>query len=551
MSSIQKLKTIIDNIKNKSNKKTYKSNILSNEEASFLLNEIYGDIDTSKSLVLFLSEIYTIPICKNHNCDTPVNISTTGPGVFCSKKCASQYNYEKTNEKRKKTNLERYGEENPQSNPMISSKRVNTLKTKYGRGISDKSLEKIKERASNFIHKSKITIKEKYGVDNSIQIPGIIEKRSKSNIEKYGTNNFSKKEDPKELLKLPGIDVLDVFEPSINDTELYPYKNSIIKFRCKCGNIEEHPYQTYKYRIRNFNTPCSKCSNVKSNISNKEQKLKEFLEEYTPVQSNTRNIIPPKELDLYIPDKKIAIEFNGIFWHTEEKGKDKNYHLSKTLLCKNNDIDLIHVFEDEWDLKTDIVKSRLRSKLGINDKIYARKTKVVEISSKDSKEFCDKNHIQGGVYSKINIGLKVDNKLISVMTFSKPNITRGKSKINYDYELVRFCNKLNTNVIGGASKLFKYFIKKYNPQSILSYSDNRWGSGNLYKILGFEFSKNTSPNYWYVKDGKRYHRYNFSKHKLVKLGYDKNKSESQIMSDSGYYRIWDCGHAKWIWNKQK
>lgn len=549
MNLIQNIKILIDNIKNISNKKTYKSNIINNKEIKTLLIELYGIEDVSKSLVLFLSGIYSIPLCRNHGCNNHVNISATGPGLFCSKSCSSKYNFKNNSEKRKKTNLDKYGTENPQSNLEVIAKRINTLKEKYGRGVSDKSLEKIKERTSEFIRKGKITIKEKYNVNNSINIPGVLEKRHKSNLEKYGTNNFTVKANPIELLTIPGITILSILGASEEDKKIYPHKNNIIQFKCMCGNEESHPYQTYKYRIRNFNTPCSLCSNIKSNISNKEKNLKDFLEEFALIQTNLRNIIPPKELDFFIPDKKIAIEFNGIYWHTEEKGKDKNYHLSKTLLCKNNDVELIHIFEDEWDLKKDIVKSRLKSKLGINNKIYARKTKVVEISSNDAKEFCDLNHIQGGVFSKINLGLELDNEIVAVMSFSKPNITRGKSKDNYDYELIRFCNKLDTNVIGGASKLFKYFIKKYNPQTIISYSDNRWGNGSLYNILGFEFNKNTSPNYWYVKNGHRYHRYNFTKHKLIEKGYNKNKSESQIMTELGYGKIWDCGHAKWVWKK--
>lgn len=547
---IKKLIFLIEEIKKNSNKKTFRKNIIDNKEVKDMFFTLYGELPMDKSLSLFLSKIYYIPICENTNCSNIVNISNTGPGKYCSKKCSSKHQYSLNIDKREKTNLEKYGVKNPLSNKDISNKRIETLTKKYGRGVSDKTYSKIMDRVDNFILKSKETIKKKYGVDNSILIPGIIDKRKKSNLEKYGTNNFSRKENPKDLLKIPGIEILKVEEPKVDDKKIYPHKNSVIKFKCDCGNIESHPYQTYKYRIRNFNTPCSVCANIEENVSNKEKELLEFLFLYNKnIETNNRNIIPPKEIDIFLKDINLAIEFNGIFWHTEEKGKDQNYHLNKTISCKNNNINLIHIFEDEWNTKKDIVKSRLKSKLGINNKIYARNTKVEIISSSESKLFCDNNHIQGGVYSNINLALKYNNDIVAVMTFSKPNITRGKSKNNYDYELVRFCNKLDTNVVGGASKLFKYFIKNYKPTSILSYSDNRWGSGKLYDILGFDFVSNTKPNYWYVKNNIRHHRYQFTKHKLVNMGHDKNKSEKEIMKELGYGRIWDCGHAKWVWQK--
>lgn len=531
----------------KSSSKRVRYSLLRNDDIVEYLKGTFPNIKIEYSVNLLLENLTSIPKCNNTNCSNDTAISTTGIGKFCSKKCSLEHNKVENNLKRKNTNIEKYGCENPLSNKEVREKISKTTIEKYGMKVSPKSLAKIKERASNFITIGRETIKEKYGVDNAILIDGIITKRSKSNIEKYGSNYFPNSR-KKELPIIKGIEVVEVINPSIEDKELYPHKNDIIKFKCICGNVEEHPYETYKFRIRNFATPCSICSNIKDNISKAENDLVQFFKDQNiTVESNTRNIIPPKELDIYLPEYNIAIEYNGLYWHSEERGRDKNYHLNKTNECSKKGIKLIHIFEDEWIYKKEIVKSRLNSYLGKSDIIYARKTKLELITSKDAMIFCNENHIQGGVNSKINLGLKYNNELVSVMTFSKVNSSRGKQDI--EYELVRFCNKLNTTVVGGASKLFSYFVKNYSPNEILSYSNNRWSGGDLYSILGFKNEGNTSPGYWYIKNNKRYHRYNFTKHKLVEMGHDKNKSESEIMRELGYSKIWDCGNAKWKWEK--
>jgi len=213
------------------------------------------------------------------------------------------------------------------------------------------------------------------------------------------------------------------------------------------------------------------------------------------------------------------------------------------------DIQLLHIFEDEWINKKKIVKSIIGSKLGIVDcKIYGRKTEVREINdNKLIRDFLEINHLQGFVGSKIKIGLFYDDELVSLMTFGKKRIAMGnKIRKDGEYEMLRFCNKLNTTVIGGASKLLKYFVKTYHPKSILTFADRRYSNGELYKKLGFEFIENTRPNYWYFKTHEliRHYRFNFRKNVLVKEGYDSNKTESEIMRERGYLRIYDCGNMK-------
>jgi hypothetical protein len=252
-----------------------------------------------------------------------------------------------------------------------------------------------------------------------------------------------------------------------------------------------------------------------------------------------RSILNGKELDIYIPSKNLAIEFNGLYWHSE-LFKSKNYHLNKTKLCNDKDIKLIHIFEDEWLYKQDIVKSRLRNILGLtNLKIYGRKCIIKELSTKDINKFLSNNHLQGAVRASINLGLYYNNELVSVMTFNKPRLGIG---VRYDgYELSRFANILNTTVIGGASKLVKHFIKIYKPKEIRSYADIRWSDGDLYKTLGFTETHRNKPNYWYINGLNRLHRFNFRKHKLKEEGFDISKTEHEIMLERKIYRIYDCG----------
>ncbi len=250
-----------------------------------------------------------------------------------------------------------------------------------------------------------------------------------------------------------------------------------------------------------------------------------------------------------MPQYNLGIEFNGLYWHSD-MNLENNYHLLKTELANMKNMKLLHIFEDEWVFKSDIIKSIIKTKLGIFDnKIFGRKTTVKLISSEESRNFLNKNHIQGNINSSIRIGLYYENELISVMTFGKKRIVMGSVSEDNVYEMYRFCNKLNTTVIGGASRLFKFFINEYKPKEIISYADRRYFDGKLYENLGFKFSSSTKPNYWYFKKNTltRIHRFNFRKDKLVKEGYDKTKSEREIMSNRGYLRIYDCGNLKFIY----
>ena len=267
-------------------------------------------------------------------------------------------------------------------------------------------------------------------------------------------------------------------------------------------------------------------------------------------------IASPYELDIVVPSKKLAIEYCGLYWHGENGAKKhRDYHRNKLRLCNIKGYNLITIFEDEWLYRKDIVESILKNRLGVSQNIvFARKCNIQEIEASEAREFCKQNHIQGYAESSIKLGAFYNYRLVSVMTFSKPSIAKNTSK-DVDYELSRFCSLLDTNVIGIASKFMSYFLKKYNCNSMISFSDNRWFNGNLYPKIGFNKEYVTDPNYWYFKspDKTRIHRFSFRKDLLSsKLSkFDVNLSEWENMKVNGYDRIWDCGNIKWVWKKNE
>ena len=255
--------------------------------------------------------------------------------------------------------------------------------------------------------------------------------------------------------------------------------------------------------------------------------------------TSDRTLLHPYEVDIYIPERKLAFEYDGLFWHNSVNKPD-NYHLEKTERCEESGVQLIHVFEDEWMNKRPIVESRVKNLFGVYDKtVYARKCSVVEVDSKTSRTFQEENHLQGSVSAKVSLGLKYDGELVSLMTFGKSRFSK-----KYDWELLRFCNKLGYHVPGAASRLLKYFERQHHGESLVSYADRRWSTGNLYRRLDFSLDHKSRPNYFYQKGQMRYSRVAFQKHKLKDMlkVFDPAQTEVENMMNNGYYRIFDCGN---------
>lgn len=284
---------------------------------------------------------------------------------------------------------------------------------------------------------------------------------------------------------------------------------------------------------------CSKCG---SNSSKFENEVYEFVHQLcNDAVEHDRQILDNMEIDVFVPSKSIGIECDGLFWHSEVKKKN-TYHMMKTKKCSEKGVRLIHIFEDEWTYKKDIVKSRLKNLFGASEKkIYARNCELKKVESSEANDFLSANHIQGKVYSNFNYGLYYDGCLVSLMTFGKRRINLGSRNVDGCFELLRFCNINDTVVVGGASKMLKKFIEDEKPKEITSYCDLRWSNGSLYEKIGFTLDHISKPNYFYIINDRRENRFKYRKDILIKEGYDPNKTEHDIMLERNIYRIYDCG----------
>lgn len=280
---------------------------------------------------------------------------------------------------------------------------------------------------------------------------------------------------------------------------------------------------------------CPKCKTI---TSSGESDLVDFIKSLGfSTKLHNRSVLAGKELDIYIPEKKLAIEYDGLYWHSSNF-KENTYHVNKTDVCLSRGVTLLHVFEDEWVSKRRIVESRIRHMLGVQGiSVYARKCVVSKISYSLAEKFCNKYHLQGACPSSVNLGLFYNGRPVAVMTFGKPRFSKAHS-----WELLRYCSLGNVSVVGGAGKLLAYFRKHYQG-SIITYADRRWSNGNLYRKLGMTELKKSKPAYYYIKNGIRYNRVTFQKHKLDKLlpVFNSSISEAANMKHNGYYKLYDCG----------
>lgn len=370
------------------------------------------------------------------------------------------------------------------------------------------------------------------------------EKIKETCLKKYGVNNVSKSVIKKDIVKERFKEYLGSNYEIISIENANKYKI----LHKECNNIFESKPQLIRERHRYENcTICTICNPIGYSKSSYEETLYKFLESNNiKYIKNDRTLLKGKELDIYIPDKKLAIEINGLYWHSEIY-KDDYYHQEKSLKCNELGIQLIHIFEDDWLYKRDIILSILSNKLGIiKNKIYARKCDIKYVKSKEARSFLNKNHIQGFARSKYKIGLYYNNELVSLMTFGY-RMTNAKR----EFELIRFCNLLNTSVIGSYSKLFTNFLKNNKQiKNIISYADTSTFNGDMYIKLGFKKIHLTKPNYYWVVDNKREHRWKYNKKKLIKEGFDEKLTEREIMYNRGYYRIFGSGQIRYEYKKE-
>lgn len=468
-------------------------------------------------------------------------------------------------EKAKSTFKKKYGVENPMQNKEVLSKFIESNKIKYGYEFPFQD-SKIQE-------KGRETCKELYGNCNYTRTGEYRVKCRETNLKKYKVPYVSQSFLVKEKIKKNRLNLCLKEEKEKDYLLISNLENILNREKTSIYHILKKlniPYTIkdsgrgflHKKYIQNLIDYCKITD--QSGKSFKEKEVLDFIKIIYKgkIEENNKKIIFPYELDIYIPEKGIAIEFDGLFWHStlsilklykriptkEENEKIKNRHLLKSIECEKKGIRLIHIFEDEWNEKKDICKSIIASSLGIyNQKYMARKCIIDFVNLQEYKNFLEKNHIQGYAYADTRLGLFYKNELIQVM-----GITRSVHK-NGEVELNRMATKLNCQVVGGFSKLLKRAKEIYNCK-IYSYLSRRLFDGKGYYSVGFSKLYINPPTYFYVKietNNKRYPRYKFMKEKIKKMYqqgvlkyWDESKTEEENMLENEYGRIYDCGTIK-------
>lgn len=537
---------------NKSGHKTKSSYINKNYPGIYASVENFCDNSELKSLSFkqkiwhFINNIDHIPVCAE--CGNKLRFKRSlkeGYGKYCSIACTNKNTEHK--EKSNNTKIKKYGSLN--NNVNVNE----NVKNSYGVDnimMDNDTVNRIlSKNKKDFIERANKKFKNKYDY-SEIDYRGMNEK-IKINCPDHGPFWVTPRG---HLYSSKGCktcnNVVINSENFVNRSEevhhkkydysFSEYKNYGSKVKIICPEHGEF-YQTPKNHIKG--NGCYKCS---LRETENEKEVKDYIKTIYGgnIIENDRGLLNGKELDILIPDKNVAIEFNGLYWHSEIF-KNKNYHIDKTNECNKKGVTLIHIFEDEWENKKDIVKSMIKHKIGATSrKIYGRDCKIQEINTKEAKDFLENNHIQGYVGSYIKLGLFYYGELVSVMTLGKLRKPMNMENAYGCYEMLRFSNKRHTSVMGSANKLFKYFINNYSPYKVVSYADVRYSEGGLYQKLGFRYCHLSAPNYFYIKNKSRNHRFNFRKDKLVSEGYDPTKTEHEIMMERGIYRIYDCGNMK-------
>ena len=509
----------------------------------YLMSNYPEDLEFKERIYWYYHNLTEYPICKICGKRTSLRSTTYGYQEFCCQKCSSKDPERVV--KSKKTCLEKYGDENYNNRKKCEE----TCLEKYG-VTNPFAAESVKETIKN-------TLLEKYGVEYAQQSKEIQQTREENSLKKYGVKHHMHNPEIRQRVK-KGLQKysIDISEDLIGYTD-----NGDRIMKCPysdCNKCDEKFYiiEGVNYFARKeFNIePCTRLLPIKAS-HNTGTTIEIFIRnvlddnniEYT---TNNRTILNGKEIDIYIPSKKIAIECNGVFWHSVQNGKSSTFHIDKYKQCRDQGIQLITVWADQINNTPGIVKSIILSKLGIyKERLYARKCHVSDINTKKCIDFLNDNHIQGRTNSNIKLGLFNNERLVGVMTFSKRSKLSGsKNSSDGEWELSRFCTLKNIQVVGGADKLLKYFIRNYNPMKIISFASNDISNGNLYKSLGFQTDNKITSAYWYIhkKTFIRYHRTSFTKSRLKDMGYNvDSKSESEIMKDLPYYKIYDSGHVKY------
>lgn len=555
------------------------------EKKTEFLDFHYSSVKNTARLMCFIEEVNDAKKCHHDSCDNVCAINAnTNDGVwfakFCSYKCAANDEHRKERlreyfadeeniNKRNATSAVTYqnkaremGLPNPESytHPMHFNETVEKTKKTHsenwdgGHPMRDASF--MSQRESRFV--------ETYGVTNPMKLSMVASKNRKTDdgVWKVATDEAKQKRantwgDKYGGHPMKNEDVKMKMKKTSNENYGRDYPNqshisqdvlSILDDKEKMKGLVDGRFLSDVGDELGVHTSTIQRSCAKHGIyvrkfkSKAEVEIESILDSIgIEYQSNVR-LFENKEVDIYIPSKKIAIEYNGMYWHCE-KIKSRGFHQDKSLTYKKNGVQVIHIWEDNWlnPIKKQISIDKIKSKLGVSDKgkVYARKTVPCIVTKDEAKPFFDYNHIQGHVDATLHIGLKCDDTIVAIMSFK-----RLKGGV---WDLSRYAT--STSVVGGMSKCLAFFKRNYEWNEIFTFASLDYSVGDSYEKIGFENKGVTPPNMWYMKEGQwvRLGRRRFMKKKLPTIldTFDESLTEAENMHRNGYTRIYDAGSIKY------
>lgn len=528
-----------------------------------------------------------IPKCGTQRyCDGPHNTHCKICGKEISYTCSpkekpSYCSQECIDRGRKQTVMKKYGVNNVSelqhvrdkisernSSEEVKHRRAATCIEKYGVDNVSKA-DEVRKKLSEIMKTEKYlkgreqTCIEKYGTTSPMQNKEVLQRRTATYLDKYGTIGRPVSRSYYEHHNVDGTKV-DAYLAFKTDPQKFLLSNYD---QPPTTRQLQHDLGVTETPIYNIIIQHSCKELVAYSYSYMEEDIYQFLctiVDSSEIIRNDRTMIKPLELDFYLPKYCFAIECNPSSTHNSSKSffcdrpTNYRYHQMKSNTTAEKGIFLFHIFGYEWNARRIVIESMIKNVLHKNrHKLGARQTYVDNISALDCKKFLDINHLQGSTISRIRLGLrsKDSNELLSVMTFGKLRPTLGQSNrcSTSDWELSRFCTRLDTTVVGGAQKLFKYFVSMYHPTKIISFSDVAHTRGDLYRILGFNNVHMTSPSYVWsdICDRFYYNRVSCQKQNLKKLlnddSIDLSQTEKTIMESHGFVKVYDSGVIKWVW----
>lgn len=557
---LSSLKIILNNKRENNKNVISEFNLLKKDKLLFItLCDTYPFIDSSNigQLLYHLRDDLAIQTCI---CNKQLKFHKYDKGYFktCgSKECISTVKQQSI----KDTTLERYGVEHTSQLLSTHEKRKETMIKKYDCEHNFSGVLREKQYEKNI---------EKWGVKHPLQNKDIQDKRKTTIIERYGSLDLlhSDKSKKTNLIRyntenpMQNKDIANKVSESLKITfshrqihKLHNWNIDIIEYKSdtqyydilckKCESRSLVPGSSMNAKLRSDSDPCVYCNPyIASYASKLEIEVYDYIVSLGEVVlNNVKTIVSKSELDIFLPQKNIRFEFNGLYWHSELH-KHPTYHNEKSAKFLEKGVKIYHIWEDDWINKKEIVKRRIRNLLIKPNSIGARKCSIKFIDHSIADNFFNETHIDGNFSAKYYLGAYYNDELISCISFSKSRFDRADS-----WEIIRFSSTTYT-VIGLCSKFIKFFKKNVDDTlPIITYAKTDWTpdpENNVYIKNGFELVSHTTPSPYWSINGDRFHRLNFTKKKLIAMGKNPDKTAVEIMHNDGYYRVYDSGNWKFI-----